>query len=284
MILKKFPISIISPHCIKSELYLAKWKWILRSGPKLKMLVKFHSPNGSFPNPLNWWRIRFGCTTLDQCYWNKENWFANWGLICCWRNTFTTDTLRSCLARPPPPHKKTVLCIQGDSTSYPWITMLRLWPLDHSSSEVWCERERLNITYKLGYWSARTGPSNLSLLSLAGSWALIGRRVGWPRAWSAAVEILLQLILYAREWGAGAGGRSTIHSWFNTFTAEHKPKPECQSQKANNACRKPPVYIDEKIQHILASTMPLIIEFFIKIKSQFGRFWGQTRIIILILP
>jgi len=63
-------------HCIKSELYLAKWKWILRSGPKLKMLVKFHRSNGSFPNLLNWWRIRFGCTALDQCYWNKENWFA----------------------------------------------------------------------------------------------------------------------------------------------------------------------------------------------------------------
>ena len=63
-------------HCIKSKLYLAKWKWILRSGPKLKMLVKFHGSNGSFPNPLNWWRIRFGCTALDQCYWNKENWFA----------------------------------------------------------------------------------------------------------------------------------------------------------------------------------------------------------------
>jgi hypothetical protein len=65
-------------HCIKSEMYLAKWKWILRSGPKLKMLVKFHCSNGSFPNPLNWWWIRFGCTALDQCYWNKENWFANW--------------------------------------------------------------------------------------------------------------------------------------------------------------------------------------------------------------
>jgi hypothetical protein len=65
-------------HCIKSELYLAKWKWILQSGPKLKMLVKFHHSNRSFPNPLNWWWIRFGCTALDQCYWNKENWFANW--------------------------------------------------------------------------------------------------------------------------------------------------------------------------------------------------------------
>ena len=112
-----------SLHCIKSKLYLAKWKWILRSGPKLKMLVKFHRSNGSFPNPLNWWRIRFGCTALDQCYWNKENWFANW--------------------------------------------------------------------------------------------------------------------------------KSTMH--FSDL-------------------------------HILGSTMPLIIEFFIKIKSQFGRFWGQTRIIILSLP
>jgi hypothetical protein len=65
-------------HCIKSELYLAKWKWILRSGPKLKMLVKFHCSNGSFPNLLNWWRIRVCCTALDQCYWYKENWFANW--------------------------------------------------------------------------------------------------------------------------------------------------------------------------------------------------------------
>ncbi len=65
-------------HCIKSELYLAKWKWILRSGPKLKMLVKSYRSNGSFPNLLNWWRIRFGCSALDQCYWNKENWFANW--------------------------------------------------------------------------------------------------------------------------------------------------------------------------------------------------------------
>ncbi len=63
-------------HCIKTELYLAKWKWILRSGPKLKMLVKFHRSNGSFPNPLNWWWIRFVCTALDQCYWNKENWFG----------------------------------------------------------------------------------------------------------------------------------------------------------------------------------------------------------------
>ncbi len=38
-------------------------------------------------------------------------------------------------------------------------------------------------------------------------------------------------------------------------------------QKANNVSRKPPVYIDKKIQHILASTMPLIIKFFIKIKN-----------------
>jgi hypothetical protein len=46
------PFSILL-HCIKSELYLAKLKCILRSGPKLKMLVKFHRSNGSFPNPLN---------------------------------------------------------------------------------------------------------------------------------------------------------------------------------------------------------------------------------------
>jgi len=34
-------------------------------------------------------------------------------LICCWRNTFTTDTLRSCPARPPPPpppHHKKINC------------------------------------------------------------------------------------------------------------------------------------------------------------------------------
>ncbi len=110
-------------HCIKSELYLAKWKWILPSGP--------NRSNGSFPNPLNWWRIRFG-------------------LICCWRNTFTTDSLRS---RPPPsPNtKETVLCIQRDPTSHHQFTKLRLWPLDHSNSDVWWERERLNINYKLGY-------------------------------------------------------------------------------------------------------------------------------------
>ncbi len=93
------------------------------AGPKTQNAVKFHRSNGSFPNPLNWWWIRFGCTALDQCYWNKENWFANW--------------------------------------------------------------------------------------------------------------------------------KSTMH--FSDL-------------------------------HILASTMPLIIEFFVKIKSQFGRFWGQTRIIILSFP
>ncbi len=167
------------------------------------MLVKFHRSNGSFPNPLNWWRIRFG-------------------LVCCWRNTFTTDTLRS---RPPPPPrpniKDIVLCIQGDSTSLHQITKLRLWPLDHSSSVIRHEQERLNINYKLGY------------------------------------------------------------CW---LSLHHFYKPECQSQKSNNAGIKPPVYIDKKIQHILASTMLLIIKFFIKIKIQFGRFWGQTRIIILSLP
>ncbi len=50
------------------------------AGPYSKCWWNFISPmaNGSFPNPLNWWRIRFGCTALDQCYRNKENWFANW--------------------------------------------------------------------------------------------------------------------------------------------------------------------------------------------------------------
>ncbi len=41
--------NLMIPHCIKSELYLAKWKWILRRGPKLKILVKFHCLNGTFP-------------------------------------------------------------------------------------------------------------------------------------------------------------------------------------------------------------------------------------------
>ncbi len=195
--------NVESLHCINSELYLAKWKWILRSGPKLKMLVKFQCSNGSFPNPLNWWRIRFG-------------------LICCWRTTFTTDTLGSHPPPSPRPNiKETVLCIQGDWTSHHQITKLHLWPLDHSSSDVWRERERLNINYKLGY------------------------------------------------------------CW---LSLRHFYKPKCQSQKANNAGRKPPVYIDKKIQHISASTMPLIIKFFMKIKTLFGSFWGQTRIIILSLP
>jgi hypothetical protein len=43
--------TVVEVHCIKSEVYLAKWKWILRSGPKLKMLVKFYGSSGSFPNP-----------------------------------------------------------------------------------------------------------------------------------------------------------------------------------------------------------------------------------------
>ncbi len=55
-------------------------------------------------------------------------------------------------------------------------------------------------------------------------------------------------------------------------TLEMCDKPDCQYQKANNAGRKPPVYIEEKIQDILASTMSLIIDFFIKIKSQLVRF------------
>jgi hypothetical protein len=123
-------------HCIKSELYLAKWKWILRSGPKLKMLVKFHCSNSSFPNPLNWWWIRFGCTALDQCYWNKGG-FAE-------KSTPDLTLLQLNI-------KGIVLCIHGDSTARHQITKLRLWPLDHSSFDVWYERERLNITYELGY-------------------------------------------------------------------------------------------------------------------------------------
>ena len=98
-------------HCIKSELYLAQWKWILRSGPKLKMLVKFHRSNGSFPNLLNWWRIRFGCTALDQCYWNKENWFANW-----------KSTMHFSL---PPQHKRDKqFCAHRVSDSYPVFFLL----------------------------------------------------------------------------------------------------------------------------------------------------------------
>ena len=71
----------------------------------------------------------------------------------------------------------------------------------------------------------------------------------------------------------GSGQASTTNELGSCWLSlRYFYKPECQSQKANNAGRIPPVYIDEKIQHILASTMPLIIEFFIKIKSQFGRF------------
>jgi hypothetical protein len=36
-------------HCIKSEVYLAKPKWILQSGPKLKMLVSLIAPMVLFP-------------------------------------------------------------------------------------------------------------------------------------------------------------------------------------------------------------------------------------------
>ncbi len=140
-----------------------------------------------FPNPLNWWRIRFGCTSLGQCYWNKENWFAA-------QSTPDLTLLQLNIKEP-------VLCKQGYSTARNQITKLGLWPLDHSSSDVKCEQERPNITYALDY------------------------------------------------------------CW---LSLRHFYMPECQSQKAN----------------ILASTMPLIIEFFIKIKCQFGRFWEQTRIII----
>ncbi len=119
-------------HCFKSELYLAKWKWILRSGPKLKMLVKFHRSSGSFPTPLDWWRIRFGCTELDQCYWNKEKWFANWrvGWPRSWSaaGEILLQLILYLHARLglPPNIKQTVLCIQGDSIACHQITKLRL--------------------------------------------------------------------------------------------------------------------------------------------------------------
>ncbi len=145
-------------HCIKSKLYLAKWKWILRSGPKLKMLVKFHLYNGSFPNLLNWWRIRFGCTALDHCYWIEENWFANrrvgWPRAWYAAGEILLQLILYVHAHldppPPPPNiKETVMCTQGDSTACFPITKLRLWPLDHSSSVVQRERERLI------HWSVR---------------------------------------------------------------------------------------------------------------------------------
>ncbi len=110
------PITLSSVHCIKSELYLAKWKWILRSGPKLKMLVKFHCSNGSFPNLLNWWRIRFCCTALDQCYWNIENWFANW---------------KSTSHFPPPPQHKREIQFCAHREIRPLVTRLQSWASDH---------------------------------------------------------------------------------------------------------------------------------------------------------
>ncbi len=100
----------IGVHCIKSELYLAKWKWILRSGPKLEMLVKFHHSNGSFPNPLNCWRIRFGCTALDQCYWNKENLFANWAWSAAGEILFQLILYVLAWLDLPPPNIKRQFC------------------------------------------------------------------------------------------------------------------------------------------------------------------------------
>ncbi len=182
------------------------------------MLVKFYRSNGSFPNLLNWWRIRIGCTALDQCYWNKENWFANWKSTMHFSDLHATGSPTFLFSHWI---KEKFLCTQRDSNARHQIFKLRLWPLDHSSSDLYHERERLNITYNLCY----------CCLSL-----------------------------------------------------RHFYKPECQSQKANSAGRKSPVYNDKKIQHRYVSTMPLIIEFFIKIKSQFGRFWEQRRIIILSLP
>ncbi len=110
------PLSRQRVHCIKSELYLAKWKWILRSGPKLKMLVKFHRSNGSFPNPLNWWRIRFDCTAIDQCYWNKENWFANW---------------KSTMHFSPPPQHKIDKQFWAHREIRPHVTGLQCCASDH---------------------------------------------------------------------------------------------------------------------------------------------------------
>ncbi len=108
----------------KMKMDPAKWAQTQNAG-EVSSLQRF------FSNPLNWWRVRFG-------------------LICCWRNTFTTDTYVHASSTPPPPHlpniKETVLCLQGDSTAHHQITKLHLWPLDHSSSDVKCERERLNIT------------------------------------------------------------------------------------------------------------------------------------------
>jgi hypothetical protein len=68
--------------------------------------------------------------------------------------------------------------------------------------------------------------------------------------------------------------QATVHTYAGSLSVTFTSLigSDCQSQKANIAGRKPPVYIDEKIQDILASTMPLIIGFFIKIKSQFVRF------------
>ncbi len=65
-------------------------------------------------------------------------------------------------------------------------------------------------------------------------------------------------------------GETKYYSWIRLLldlSLCHFYKPECYSQKANNAGRKPPVYIDEKIQHILGSTMPLIREFFYQNKK-----------------
>jgi hypothetical protein len=111
------------------------------------MLVKFNCSNGSFLNPLNWWRIRFGCTALDQCYWNKENWFANWcvGWPRAWSAAGEILLQLILYVNAPPNIKQTILCIQGDSTACHQITKLRLWPLDHSSSDLWSKRERLNV-------------------------------------------------------------------------------------------------------------------------------------------
>ncbi len=109
-------------HCIKSKLYLAKRKWILRSGPKLKMLVKFHCFNSSFPNLLNWWRIRFCCTALDQCYWNKENWFANW---------------KSTMHFSPPPNIKKINSSEHTGRFDLWSSDYKAGPLTTGPLQLW---------------------------------------------------------------------------------------------------------------------------------------------------
>jgi hypothetical protein len=53
---------------------------------KMDLAKRTQTQNAGEVSSLQWFfsqsvelmTIRFGCTALDQCYWNKENWFANW--------------------------------------------------------------------------------------------------------------------------------------------------------------------------------------------------------------